>query len=63
MVLAEVVRQEVETNLLSRASSFGEKEARRLMVEGFLASALPVEGNPGKAVVSKLKKVQEYALD
>jgi predicted nucleic acid-binding protein len=31
MVLAEVVRQEVETNLLSRASSFGEKEARRVV--------------------------------
>ena len=31
MVLAEVVRQEVEINLLSRASSFGEKEARRVV--------------------------------
>lgn len=31
MVLAEVVRQEVETNLLSRAMSFGEKEARRIV--------------------------------
>lgn len=31
MVLAEVVRQEVETNLFSRASSFGEKEARRVV--------------------------------
>jgi hypothetical protein len=31
MVLAEVVRQEVETNLLSRASSFGEFEARRVV--------------------------------
>jgi len=46
-----------------KSRGIGEKEARRLMVEGFLASALPVEGNPGKAVVSKLKKVQEYALD
>ncbi len=27
MVLADVVRQEVETNLLSRASGFGEKDA------------------------------------
>jgi predicted nucleic acid-binding protein len=31
MVLAQVVRQEVETNLLSRASTFGEKEARRIV--------------------------------
>lgn len=36
MVLAEVVRQEVETNLLVRAAAFGEKEAR-LVVEGYLA--------------------------
>jgi len=33
MVLAEVVRREVETNLLSRASSLGEKEARRVVVD------------------------------
>jgi hypothetical protein len=31
MVLAEVVRQEVETNLLSRASSFGDREARQVV--------------------------------
>ena len=31
MVLAEVVRLEVEINLLSRASGFGEKEARRVV--------------------------------
>jgi hypothetical protein len=31
MVLAEVVRQEVETNLLSRASSFGEEAARQVV--------------------------------
>ncbi|MGH9320848.1 MAG: PIN domain-containing protein [Vicinamibacteria bacterium] len=36
LVLAEVVRQEVETNLLSRASRFGEKEARRV-VEDYVA--------------------------
>ncbi|KKW06153.1 MAG: SufBD protein [candidate division CPR1 bacterium GW2011_GWC1_49_13] len=40
-----------------------EKDATRLLVEGFLAAALPVEGKAGKAVVSKLRKVQEYALD
>jgi bifunctional DNA-binding transcriptional regulator/antitoxin component of YhaV-PrlF toxin-antitoxin module len=33
MVLAEVARREVETNLLSRASSFGEREARRVVVD------------------------------
>jgi hypothetical protein len=33
MVLAEVVRREVETNLLSRASSFGEREARRVVAD------------------------------
>lgn len=36
MVLAEVVRQEVEANLLVRATAFGEKEARQV-VDGYLA--------------------------
>lgn len=31
MVLAEVVRQEVETNLLLRATAFGDEAARRLV--------------------------------
>lgn len=31
LVLAEIVRQEVETNLLARATAFGEKEARQVV--------------------------------
>ncbi|MEX1061840.1 MAG: SufD family Fe-S cluster assembly protein [Patescibacteria group bacterium] len=38
------------------------KEATHLIVAGFLAAGLTVEGKGEKKVVSKLKKVQEYAL-
>jgi hypothetical protein len=66
MVLAEVVRQEVETNLLSRASSFGEIEARRVVDDylQLIRLARPeIVSPPSEAEVARSRALIRHEAD
>lgn len=66
MVLAEVVRQEVETNLLSRPSSFGEKQARRIIEDyiGLTRLALPeIIPPPSEVDVARSRALIRHEAD
>lgn len=66
MVLAEVVRQEVETNLLLRATAFGEGQARQVVDDYLqllrLARAERVPP-PAEAEVSRARALIRHAAD
>jgi predicted nucleic acid-binding protein len=66
MVLAEVVRQEVETNLVSRASGFGEREARRILDDylRLVRLAKPeIVAPPGAAEVARSRALIRHEAD
>jgi predicted nucleic acid-binding protein len=66
MVLAEVVRQEVETNLVTRASSFGEREARRILDDylGLVKLAKPeIVAPPGAGEVARSRALIRHQAD
>ncbi len=66
MVLAEVVRQEVETNLVARASSFGGREARRIIDDylGLVKLAKPeIVAPPGAAEVARSRALIRHEAD
>ncbi len=66
MVLPEVVRQEVEANLLSRAASFGGREARRIVDDylGLVKLAKPeIVVPPGTAEVARSRALIRHEAD
>jgi len=66
MVLAEIVRQEVETDLVSRASNFGETEARRILDDylRLIKLAKPeIVDPPGAAEVARSRALIRHEAD